>query len=422
MHSSQDVSRMHIQQLKNSAGIVALAALPPLSLYVHIPWCVRKCPYCDFNSHEMKPPHNHSLPLSEERGMAGIDPELERQYVSALIADLELTLPQVWGRPVHTVFFGGGTPSLLSARALDELLSAIRARLPLAPDAEITLEANPGTFEAKKFAEFRAAGVNRLSIGIQSFDPAHLKALGRIHDGVQARAAIEIAQVSFDNFNLDLMYALPGQTVEQALADIDTAIAFGPEHVSAYHLTIEPNTYFSRHPPQIPDQDLAADMQEAIEARLASAGYRHYETSAFARPAREARHNRNYWTFGDYLGIGAGAHSKLSFADRILRQMRVKHPRDYLEKISAGVPVQQEQRLAAEELPFEFMMNALRLIDGFELRLFAERTGMPVHVLRKPLEAAERSGLIERDHLRVRPTLRGQRFLNDLLQIFLNAG
>jgi len=412
---------MHIQQLNNPARTVALAVLPPLSLYVHIPWCVRKCPYCDFNSHEMKPPHNHSLPLSEERGMAGIDPELERQYVSALIADLELALPQVWGRPVHTVFFGGGTPSLLSARALDELLSAIRARLPLAPDAEITLEANPGTFEAKKFAEFRAAGVNRLSIGIQSFDPAHLKALGRIHDGVQARAAIEIAQASFDNFNLDLMYALPGQTVEQALADIDTAIGFGPEHVSAYHLTIEPNTHFFRHPPQVPDPDMAADMQEAIEARLASAGYRHYETSAFARPAREARHNRNYWTFGDYLGIGAGAHSKLSFADRILRQMRVKHPRDYLEKMSAGMPVQEEQRLAVEALPFEFMMNALRLIDGFELRLFAERTGMPVHVLRKPLEAAERSGLIERDHMRVRPTLRGQRFLNDLLQIFLNA-
>jgi len=413
---------MHIQQLKNPTGTVALAALPPLSLYVHIPWCVRKCPYCDFNSHEMKPPHNYSLPLSEERGMAGIDPELERQYVSALIADLELALPQVWGRPVHTVFFGGGTPSLLSARALDELLSAIRARLPLAPDAEITLEANPGTFEAKKFAEFRAAGVNRLSIGIQSFDPAHLKALGRIHDGVQARAAIEIAQASFDNFNLDLMYALPGQTVEQALADIDMAIAFGPEHVSAYHLTIEPNTYFSRHPPQIPDQDVAADMQEAIEARLASAGYRHYETSAFARPAREARHNHNYWTFGDYLGIGAGAHSKLSFADRILRQVRAKHPRDYLEKMAAGVPMQEEQRLAAEELPFEFMMNALRLIDGFELRLFAERTGLRVHALRKPLEAAERAGLIESDHLRVRPTLRGQRFLNDLLQIFLNAG
>jgi len=392
---------MKIQQLTSPAGIVTLAALPPLSLYVHIPWCVRKCPYCDFNSHEAK----GEIP--------------EREYVASLIADLELALPQVWGRPIYTVFFGGGTPSLLSARALDELLSAIRARLPLAPDAEITLEANPGTFEAQKFADFRAAGVNRLSIGIQSFDPAHLKALGRIHDGAQARAAIEIAQASFDNFNLDLMYALPGQTVEQVLADIEAAIGFGPRHVSAYHLTIEPNTYFYRHPPQVPDQDVAADMQEAIEARLASAGYRHYETSAFARPGREARHNLNYWTFGDYLGIGAGAHSKLSFADRILRQMRVKHPRDYLEKMAAGVPVQQEQRLAAEELPFEFMMNALRLIDGFELRLFTERTGVPVHTLRKPLETAERSGLIERDHVRVRPTLRGQRFLNDLLQIFL---
>jgi oxygen-independent coproporphyrinogen-3 oxidase len=410
---------MQIQQLTNPAGTVALAALPPLSLYVHIPWCVRKCPYCDFNSHELKSPHTRPLALMAEREVVGIEPELERQYLAALIADLEAALPQVWGRPIRTVFFGGGTPSLLSARSLDELLSAIRARLPLAPDAEITLEANPGTFEAQKFANFRAAGVNRLSIGIQSFDPVHLKALGRIHDGAQARAAIEIAQASFDNFNLDLMYALPGQTIEQALADINTAIGFRPEHVSAYHLTIEPNTYFYRHPPQVPDQDVAVDMQEAIESRLASAGYRHYETSAFARPGREARHNLNYWTFGDYLGIGAGAHSKLSFADRILRQMRAKHPRDYLEKIVAGVQVQEEQRLAAEELPFEFMMNALRLIDGFELRLFAERTGMPVHVLRIPLEAAERSGLIESDHLRVRPTLRGQRFLNDLLRIFM---
>ena len=410
---------MQNQQLTNPAGTMALAVLPPLSLYVHIPWCVRKCPYCDFNSHELKPPHPRALRQAADSDSAGIEPELERQYLSTLIADLESALPQVWGRPVHTVFFGGGTPSLLSARALDELLSAIRARLPLAPDAEITLEANPGTFEAQKFADFRVAGVNRLSIGVQSFDPVHLKALGRIHDRAQARAAIKIARANFDNYNLDLMYALPGQTVEQALADIDTAIAFGPRHVSAYHLTIEPNTYYYRHPPQVPDPDLAADMQEAIETRLASAGYRHYETSAFARPAREARHNLNYWTFGDYLGIGAGAHSKLSFADRILRQMRVKHPRDYLEKMAAGVPVEQEQRLAAEDLPFEFMMNALRLIDGVELRLFAERTGVPGHVLHKPLNAAERLGLIERDHVRVRPTLRGQRFLNDLLQIFL---
>ena len=411
---------MQTQQLINPARSVVLAALPPLSLYVHIPWCVRKCPYCDFNSHELKAPPARAFVLGESARTLGA--ELESQYVSALVADLELALPQVWGRPVHTIFFGGGTPSLLSPRAFDQLLSAIRARLPVAPDAEITLEANPGTFEAQKFKDFRTAGINRLSIGIQSFDPGHLRALGRIHDGTQARAAIEIAQASFDNFNLDLMYALPSQSVDQALADIDAAIGFGPRHVSAYHLTIEPNTYFHRHPPQVPDQDVAADMQEAIEARLASAGYRHYETSAFARPAHEARHNLNYWTFGDYLGIGAGAHSKISFADRILRQVRAKHPRDYLEKMAAGAPVQQEQRLATAELPFEFMMNALRLIGGFELRLFAERTGLSVDALRKPLETAERSGLVERNHMRVWPTLRGQRFLNDLLQIFLDAG
>jgi len=413
---------MQTQQLAKPAGIVKLAALPPLSLYVHIPWCVRKCPYCDFNSHELERPRSTRPPLTARKAMASIEPELEARYLSALIADLEAALPQVWGRTVHTIFFGGGTPSLLSAHALDELLSAIRARLALSPEAEITLEANPGTFEARKFADFRAAGVNRLSIGIQSFDPVRLEALGRIHDGAQARAAIEIAQASFDNFNLDLMYALPGQTIEAAIADIDTAIGFGPAHVSAYHLTIEPNTYFYHHPPQLPDQDVAADMQVVIEAKLASAGYRHYETSAFARPGREARHNLNYWTFGDYLGIGAGAHSKLSFADRILRQMRAKSPRDYLNKVPLDGAVRQERQLSGEELPFEFMMNALRLLDGFELHLFAERTGLPVHVLRKPLEAAEKLGLIERDHVRMRPTLRGQRFLNDLLQIFLDIG
>jgi len=317
------------------------------------------------------------------------------------------------------VFFGGGTPSLLSAHALDALLCAIRARLPLAPDAEITLEANPGTFEARKFAEFRALGINRLSIGIQSFNPGHLGALGRIHDAAQARTAVEIAQASFDNFNLDLMYALPGQTAAQAVADIDTAIGFSPAHISAYHLTIEPNTLFYRHPPKVPDDDESAEMQQAIETRLAAAGYRHYETSAFAKAGRESRHNLNYWTFGDYLGIGAGAHGKLSFADRILRQMRYKQPREYMDKAQAGIAAQLEQGVEVEDLPFEFMMNALRLIDGFELSLFAERTGLPLHVLRKELQEAESKGLIERDHVRLRPTPRGQRFLNDLLQIFL---
>jgi putative oxygen-independent coproporphyrinogen III oxidase len=395
---------------------VALSALPPLSLYVHIPWCVRKCPYCDFNSHEMKGSHPR-----DDTALLNLESGLERRYIHALIADLDRALPQVWGRPVNTLFFGGGTPSLLSARGLDDLLSAIRARLPLAADAEITMEANPGTFEARKFAEFRALGINRLSIGIQSFNPAHLKALGRIHDAMQARAAIEIAQTSFDNFNLDLMYALPGQTVAQAVADIDTAIGFSPAHVSAYHLTIEPNTLFHRHPPNVPDDEVSADMQQAIETHLDDAGYRHYETSAFAISGREARHNLNYWTFGDYLGIGAGAHGKLSFADRVLRQMRYKQPREYMEKAEAGMAVQQEQTATVDDLPFEFMMNALRLTDGFELSLFAARTSLSLHALRKELQEAESRELIERDHQRLQPTLKGQRFLNDLLQIFLKS-
>ncbi|HEX4986328.1 MAG TPA: radical SAM family heme chaperone HemW [Burkholderiales bacterium] len=390
----------------------SLPAPPPLSLYVHIPWCVRKCPYCDFNSHEVRSPGG---------GASGLDEALERRYVQALVADLEAALPQVWGRTVYTVFFGGGTPSLLSARALDELLGAIRSRLKLAADAEITLEANPGTFEAGKFAAFRALGVNRLSVGVQSFEPGHLRALGRIHDAAQARAALDIARANFDNFNVDLMYALPAQTPEQALADIDAAVAWQPAHISAYHLTIEPNTLFHRHPPELPDEDSAAQMQQAIEARLAQAGYRHYETSAFARPGSEARHNLNYWLFGDYLGIGAGAHGKLSFADRVVRQMRHKQPREYMDKALAGTAVREEHVVPVRELPFEFMMNALRLIDGFDLALYAERTGLSLQALRRELADAEARGLIERDHLRLRPTLRGQRFLNDLLQIFLKG-
>jgi putative oxygen-independent coproporphyrinogen III oxidase len=381
---------------------IALKALPPLSLYVHVPWCVRKCPYCDFNSHEAGGP----LP--------------EREYLAAVVADLESALPLVWGRPVRTIFFGGGTPWLLSASTVDELLGAIRARLQVAPDAEVTLEANPGTFEAEKFAGFRAAGINRLSIGIQSFNPKHLRSLGRIHDDAQARAAVDIAQASFGNFNLDLMYALPEQTLEEALADIDAAIALAPAHISAYHLTIEPNTLFYREPPRVPGHESAADMQEAIEERLDRAGYRHYETSAFARPGREALHNLNYWNFGDYLGIGPGAHGKISFPDHVLRQMRYKHPRQYLEKASAGAAVQEERRVAPGELPFEFMMNALRLTGGFELRMYEERTGRPLAALYRNLEQAESRGLIERDHLRMRPTLKGQRFLNDLLQLFLD--
>ena len=381
---------------------IAFQVLPPLSLYVHIPWCLRKCPYCDFNSHESKGP----LP--------------EAEYVAVLVADLESALPGIWGRPVKTVFLGGGTPSLLSGVAVNELLAAIRARVALAPDAEITLEANPGTFEAQKFADFRAAGVNRLSIGIQSFQAPHLLALGRVHDAARARKAIEIALANFDNINLDLMYGLPGQTLDQALADIDAALAYAPSHVSAYHLTIEPNTAFYRTPPTLPADDLAADMQQAIEVRLGEAGYLHYETSAFARPGRQARHNLNYWTFGDYLGIGAGAHGKLSFADRVVRQMRRKHPRQYLDAAADQRFVQEEKTVPAAELPFEFMMNALRLIDGVELRLFEERTSMSLLRVQKKLASAEAGGLLERDHRRLRPTLRGQRFLNDLLQHFLD--
>ena len=336
-----------------------------------------------------------------------------------MIADLEQSLPLVWGRRVHSVFFGGGTPSLFSPAAIDRFLSSARALLPIEADAEITLEANPGTFEAGKFAAFRALGINRLSIGIQSFDADRLRAIGRVHDDREAHRAVDIARASFDNFNLDLMYALPGQTLGQALADVEQAIAAGAPHVSAYHLTIEPNTLFHRHPPPLPDDDTAADMQIAIESRLGVAGFGHYETSAFARPGRNCRHNGNYWLFGDYLGIGAGAHGKVSLRDRIIRQMKQRHPRDFMDKALAGDAVQTTQDVSAADLPFEFMMNALRLTDGFALSAFVERTGLPVTVVASRLDAAERQGLIARDHLRVWPTERGRRFLNDLLQGFL---
>ncbi len=389
----------------SNPGTIGLAALPPLALYVHIPWCVRKCPYCDFNSHEARGKTQGAAP--------------EEDYVRALIADLELALPQIWGRRVYSVFFGGGTPSLFSARAMEELLVAFRARLNLAADAEITLEANPGTFESAKFRDYRACGINRLSIGIQSFDSAKLQALGRIHDGDEARRAIGIAQANFDNINLDLMYALPRQTLQEAELDIATAADFGSAHLSAYHLTLEPNTLFHRHPPPLPDGELAADMQEMIEERLAARGYVNYETSAFAKPGLECRHNLNYWRFGDYLGIGAGAHSKLSFPDRILRQARYRQPREYMQKTAAGAPVQEEHTVARRDRGFEFMMNALRLAGGFGVDLFTERTGLQLSALEQPLREAAQRGLITRDHVRIAPTQRGQRFLNDLLQLFL---
>jgi putative oxygen-independent coproporphyrinogen III oxidase len=378
-----------------------LTSLPPLSLYIHVPWCLKKCPYCDFNSHELK----NELP--------------EHAYVDALIADLELALPSVWGRRLSSVFIGGGTPSLLSPAVLDRLLSNVRAALPLHPYAEITMEANPGTFEAGKFRAFRDLGINRLSIGVQSFSPAHLAALGRVHSAEEAVRAIEFGQQTFENFNLDLMYALPRQTRQEAVADIETALSLGPPHVSAYHLTLEPNTLFHRYPPPLPDHDLAADMQEDIEERLVAAGYRHYETSAFGKPGYEARHNLNYWEFGDYLGVGAGAHSKISFPDRIVRESRQKQPRDYMESVRGGKHIVERREISDAERSFEFMMNALRLIDGFPTALFSERTGLPITAIARELETAEQRGLLARDHTRMRPTLAGQRFLNDLLQIFL---
>lgn len=380
---------------------VGLSTPLPLALYVHLPWCVRKCPYCDFNSHAAA-----AVP--------------EARYVDALLADLEQALPDIWGRRIGSVFLGGGTPSLFSPDAIDRLLAGVRRLTPLVAGAEITLEANPGTVEAGRFAGYRAAGVTRVSLGIQSFDPRHLAALGRIHDATEARRATELAARYFDSFNLDLMFALPGQTLADALADIETALTYRPPHLSVYHLTLEPNTPFGHTPPpDLPDDDLAADMQQAIAARLDAAGLQHYETSAWSSPGYACRHNLNYWQFGDYLGIGAGAHGKLSFHDRIVRQMRVKHPQQYLDAVAAGRPVADARTLAAAELPLEFMMNALRLTEGVPGALFSARTGLPLAVCAAPLARARARGLLLADATRIAPTPLGQRFLNDLLSLFV---
>jgi oxygen-independent coproporphyrinogen-3 oxidase len=399
-----------------ASGALEFRAPPPLSLYIHIPWCVKKCPYCDFNSYSL----HGGLP--------------EAEYVAALIADLESARPLIRGRRILSVFIGGGTPSLLSAAGFDMLLAAVRARAPLARDAEITLEANPGAVEAGKFAAFRDAGVGRLSLGIQSFNPERLHALGRIHDAEQARRAAALAARDFDDFNLDLMYGLPGQTVAQALADVEEALAFAPTHLSCYQLAIEPDTAFAASPPVLPDPDRCADMQEAIETRLGEAGFIHYETSAFARPGRRCRHNLNYWTFGDYLGIGAGAHGKLTLpagdAWEVRRQMRWKHPRRYLAEMNAdsalgqpgdgkSFPLQEDFPVGADELPFEFMMNALRLNAGFDAALFEARTARPLSAVETILRRAENEGLLVREAGRIAPTPRGQRFLNRLLEMFL---
>lgn len=376
-------------------------ALPPLALYVHIPWCVRKCPYCDFNSHAAGP----TLP--------------EMEYVDALLADLDNDLVHVHGRPLTSIFFGGGTPSLFSAEALGRLLDGVARRLSFAPDIEITLEANPGTFEQAKFVAYRGLGINRLSIGIQSFQDAKLKALGRIHGRDEAiRAADRARAAGFDNFNLDLMHGLPEQSVADALGDLEQAIALAPTHLSWYQLTMEPNTVFWSQPPELPEDDTLWDIQEAGQARLAAAGYQQYETSAYAQPGRQARHNLNYWGFGDFLGIGAGAHAKLSAPDgTLLRSWKTRLPKDYLDPTKAFQAG--EKRLEAADLPFEFMMNALRLVDGVPSAWYPQRTGQSLDVLAPALAAARRDGLLADDPERLRPTARGQLFLNDLLQSFL---
>jgi putative oxygen-independent coproporphyrinogen III oxidase len=383
-------------------GTLQLASLPPLSLYIHLPWCIKKCPYCDFNSHEQRP---GGLP--------------EQRYIDALMADLEAALPLIWGRTVHSIFIGGGTPSLFSPDAIDRLLGGVRARLRLEPDCEVTLEANPGTFEKDRFKAFRGAGVTRLSVGVQSFNDQHLQALGRVHDRGQAIAAVEEAAQSFDTFNLDIMYALPGQTLQHVEQDIQTALGLEPSHISIYHLTIEPNTYFAKFPPVIPEDDMAYAMLDRITELTLAAGMDRYEVSAYAKPGHRCFHNLNYWQFGDYLGIGAGAHSKLSFAHRVVRQVRFREPQLYMANALTGQAIAQEEEVGRAELPFEFMLNALRLRNGFSLTQFSERTGLPISAIQDGLEEAERKGLIERDLNRVKPTVRGFDFLSDLQALFL---
>ncbi len=376
--------------------------LPPLSLYIHLPWCARKCPYCDFNSHEGE--------------------VQERAYVDALVNDLEQDLPRIWGRPVVSVFIGGGTPSLFSPEALDRLLCAVRARPRLSPQAEITLEANPGSSEYEKFREFRALGINRLSIGVQSFDDDSLKRLGRIHGRSEALRAAEAAhEAGFESFNLDLMFGLPEQTLKQAESDIATALALEPAHLSYYQLTLEPNTLFHHQPPQLPEEDVIAAMQERAQERMAERGFQHYEVSAYARKDAQCKHNLNYWQFGDYLGIGAGAHGKITDAQQqaITRLWKLKQPRDYIEKAETPERIGEESLLTPADVAFEFMLNALRLTEGFTSNLFTEHTGLPLSVIDQPLKQAEERGLIERNAQGVRPTAQGQLYLNDLTALFL---
>jgi oxygen-independent coproporphyrinogen-3 oxidase len=382
---------------------IQLKALPPLSLYIHFPWCERKCPYCDFNSHQVKD--------------GGFD---EKRYIQALIADLQTELPNIWGRRVHTIFIGGGTPSLLSPAGLDELLSHVRALIPLEPHAEITLEANPGSVEATKFREFAQLGVNRVSLGIQSFNDRHLKSLGRIHNASEAQAAIEIAQDHFASVNLDVMYALPEQTADEAKADLLRALSFQTKHLSLYHLTMEPNTYFASHPPPLPNEDESDVMFEFALSTLQERGYQRYEVSAYCQDNQVCRHNLNYWEFGDYIGIGAGAHGKISMPNRITRQIRERHPETYMDKIFKENSACLENRsIEIDDLAFEFMLNGLRLINGVPTHQFTERTGLPLHRISKAIDEAIRKGLLDEDPMRLKATALGMRYLNDLQELFL---
>ena len=382
---------------------IQLKALPPLSLYIHFPWCERKCPYCDFNSHQVKD--------------GGFD---EKRYIQALIADLQTELPNIWGRRVHTIFIGGGTPSLLSPAGLDELLSHVRALVPLEPHAEITLEANPGSVEAAKFKEFAQLGVNRVSLGIQSFNDRHLKSLGRIHNASEAQAAIEIAQDYFASVNLDVMYALPEQTADEAKADLLRALSFQTKHLSLYHLTMEPNTYFASHPPPLPNEDESDLMFEFALSTLQERGYQRYEVSAYCQDDQVCRHNLNYWEFGDYIGIGAGAHGKISMPNRITRQIRERHPETYMDKIFKENSACLENRsIEIDDLAFEFMLNGLRLINGVPTHQFTERTGLPLHRISKAIDEAIRKGLLDEDPMRLKATALGMRYLNDLQELFL---
>ncbi len=385
-----------------------LSSLPPLSLYVHIPWCIKKCPYCDFNSHQIKD--------GDSIGQ-GFD---EKRYLEALKLDLQSNLPKVWGRRIHTIFIGGGTPSLLSPAGLDQLLSDIRALLPVNADAEITMEANPGTFEIEKFKSFAKSGINRISLGIQSFNDEKLKALGRIHDSAQAKVAIASAMDLFDQVNIDLMYALPNQTVTEAIADLDMALSFNTAHLSLYHLTLEPNTLFAKYPPALPDDDSAFEMLDILMEKLNASGYERYEISAYARNGQQCQHNLNYWQFGDYIGIGAGAHGKISAHNQIARQTNERHPESYMQKIfDGGHALIEERLLTKDDLPFEYMLNTLRLVDGAPTPQFQERTGLDLAQINGMLEKALAKGLLDDDPKTIKPSPLGLQYLNDLQMLFL---